>query len=215
MTAPRKTETGFTLVELLVAMTLLGFLTILLFGSLKFGSRAWERTQEITADANVVRAAQSLLQDAIEHAYPLGEDCGSGCRAVAFDGEAHDLTLLSLAGSNDGGMTQMRIYAATGDSSLSLARRSELAADAATATQALLHGAADLDFGYYGMADGERAPAWHATWKSQHRLPQLVRVRLRLSDPRLSWPELVVAPRITAAMNCSVDLLTHDCQGRP
>ncbi len=215
MADARRTDDGFTLVELLVAMTLLGFLMILLFGSLKFGSRAWERSQEVTADANFVRAAQGALQDAIEHAYPLGQTCGTGCRAVAFDGEEHDLTLLSLAGNGDGGMTRVRVYAEASDSSLSLARSSELAVDAAIHTQALLHGAADLDFRYYGQADGDRTPAWHATWKSQRRLPQLIRVHLRLTDPRMSWPDLIVAPKITAAMNCVVDLLSHDCQGRP
>ena len=48
-------EEGFTLIELLVSMTLLGFVFVILFGGLRFGSRAWEKSDsETSATTRVV-----------------------------------------------------------------------------------------------------------------------------------------------------------------
>ncbi len=43
-------QAGFTLVELLVAMTLLAFLSITLFGGLRFGARSWEAVVDSSAE---------------------------------------------------------------------------------------------------------------------------------------------------------------------
>ena len=48
----RAAERGFTLLELLVAITLLGLLMAALFGGLRLGTRVWE-----TADARLDSSA--------------------------------------------------------------------------------------------------------------------------------------------------------------
>ena len=40
---PHDGEAGFTLLELLISMTLLGLLMLVVLGGLRFGARAWER----------------------------------------------------------------------------------------------------------------------------------------------------------------------------
>ncbi len=212
--ASKAVPAGFTLVELLVAMTLLGFLTVLLFGGLQFGTRAWERSRELTVDDNAIRAVQTRLMNELANAFAARADCGNGCRAAAFEGEARSVTLLSTAYAVEGDRRNVHIATAVSGDGLGLRieSRGELAVAGQIQSQTVLDRLESLDFSYYGRAIGGRVPAWHDTWHQQRRLPDLIRVRARMADHRLTWPDLVIAPRMTALAGCAIDLLTHDCQ---
>ena len=72
-----------------------------------------------------------------------------------------------------------------------------------------------MSFSYFGKRRVDKAPAWHDAWAAEPALPLLVslKVRFRSGDTRL-WPDLVIAPRITADVGCVHDPLTKRCRGR-
>ena len=59
---------GFTLVELLVAITLLGLIAVALSGALRFGARVWDVGTERGAQSSRVEAAQNFLRRRIAEA---------------------------------------------------------------------------------------------------------------------------------------------------
>jgi prepilin-type N-terminal cleavage/methylation domain-containing protein len=63
-------DAGFTLLELLVAMTLLGLLMTVVFGGLRFGARAWERAETDSSGTDEIRLAQSILRHELELPIP-------------------------------------------------------------------------------------------------------------------------------------------------
>src|SRR5262249_7706471 len=63
-------EQGFTLMELLVAVTLLALLTTLVFGAIKYSGRAWAETDRRAVAAADLSAVQSVFLHAITGAYP-------------------------------------------------------------------------------------------------------------------------------------------------
>src|ERR1700674_5801628 len=75
----QKREAGFTLVELLVALSLFSLLALVLFGSLRFGLRAWELGTAHADRVEDVMFAQNLLRRLVADAYPL----------FAFDNPIH------------------------------------------------------------------------------------------------------------------------------
>src|SRR5437763_14961141 len=85
-------EAGFTLLELLIATTVLAFLSLLLFGGLRFGTRVWEKSETSTTETNRVRAAQLLLSDAISHIYPFFAGQTPADKHVEFAGEEKQMT---------------------------------------------------------------------------------------------------------------------------
>lgn len=208
---------GFTLVELLVAMTLLGFLTVLLFGGLRFGARAWESAQTTYAGEHAMRDAQSFLLEAVSEAYPMPVRSGDGSTHVDFDGEAHSMAFLSPARDAKGALARLRISAAANGETQDIRVSSvlELAGTAQPRIKPLLSGIVALDIAYLGRRAGEKAAAWSTQWRNEAALPSLVRIRVRMRDPRLPWQDLFVAPRVVADVDCVLDLLTGDCQGRP
>jgi general secretion pathway protein J len=203
-------DAGFTLLELLIALTLLGFLSLLLFGGLKLGTRVWERSEDVTASGNRIRGVQQLLADQIRRIYPmLGADA-----QVAFDGHESTLRFLTTTSDNGGLKRVMLLAGSDGDrTTLSEVSNDELARNPGP-VRTLLAPIVSLSFAYFGSEKGEQQASWHREWTQQNRLPQLIRVRASMTDRALVFPDLIVAPRLDADQSCSLDPLTHDCQGR-
>jgi len=92
----------------------------------------------------------------------------------------------------------------------------ELAEEPSAVTRnSLLTDIEHLELSYFGRAPSGDAAQWHRNWSQQSSLPQLVRIQVRFhaGDTRL-WPELLVAPRISADVTCTYDTLTKRCRGR-
>ncbi len=54
---------GFTLMELLVSLALVGIMTLLLYGAMDFGGRAWSRSESRAARENAIRLVWQQLND--------------------------------------------------------------------------------------------------------------------------------------------------------
>ncbi|MEA3278179.1 MAG: prepilin-type N-terminal cleavage/methylation domain-containing protein, partial [Pseudomonadota bacterium] len=85
-------EGGFTLVELLIALALIGLITLLLFSGLRLGSRAWEAV-EATADRTAeLRIVRNFLERALVQARAVEVTLDAEDRLV-FSGDAENLEL--------------------------------------------------------------------------------------------------------------------------
>ena len=55
-----QTQRGFTLLELLISLTLLGLILVLLFGGLRLSVRSWDSVQRQVDNLNSVRSVESF-----------------------------------------------------------------------------------------------------------------------------------------------------------
>ena len=203
-----KSQSGFTLIELLVSMTLLAMLFVLLFGGLRFGMRAWERGTG-TADAvDQVRIAQDYLRNAIERSCPRRQTADPKDPAmVTFFGDARGMRFYAPAPGAAGGARC--VWAGLGISPEGKLQKLFLSLDVNRGAPTLLHGVASIALSYRGETGG-----WRSDWNGQDTLPQLVRMRVTFpkGDAR-AWPELFIAPRISAEADCTYDPATKSCRG--
>ncbi len=200
-----RTTGGFTLVELLVAMTLIGLIFVALFGGLRFGARTWEvgnTRSEVSAQTEV---AQSLIRRQLAQAIMLpGFERGD----FSFEGEAERLRFTAPGPSQIGlgGIYLFELFTETSDQGQRLKLRWRLhrpdldpdspLEDEDRKTRVLLDGIDALRLGYYGDPEGRRDPQWSETWEGHEVLPTLISVRLDLpQEDTRRWPELLVAPR--------------------
>lgn len=212
---------GFTLLELLVALVVFSLLVTALFGTMRYGIGAWKRTTEQVDQLDHTLHVQNFLRRIIEDAYPLFISDGAMRNYVDFKGSSTSLDFLSSVpiALATGGRARFTLSVATVDghrdfvaaSDLELANRSRSTRTA----RALLSGLESVEISYFGRVPTDRAAGWHDNWIEEPTLPQLIRIRVRYpeGDPRI-WPELFVAPRITADVGCVHDPLTNGCRGR-
>jgi general secretion pathway protein J len=203
---------GFTLVELLVTITLLSLLVVLLFGGLRFGARAWDGAEAHGARTDELRVVQNLLRRELEQAYPAYDTTDPVHPIVQFDGDSDALTFLAPPpqAAQPNGRARITIAAARIGTETQLVMRAqpELATAGAWSAPLLRH-IAGVAFSYYG------AGGWTPTWSGHATLPSLIRVHVafRHGDGRV-WPDLIVAPQIAADASCIYDVATRRCAGR-
>jgi general secretion pathway protein J len=221
----RHTHRGFTLLELIIALVLLGMLSAVLFGSVKLAGRSTDSGEAKANAAATMRLTQQFLRTNLEAQHPLR------MRKIVdwpllFVGAASELRYASelpprVAG---GGIWFYRLAVRTDDerSPLVLERMvPDLAADAAPEftnadRSVLAEGIASLKLGYFGR-DPDAAPgsdaSWHDQWSDTQRLPLLIRIDVTPKQGA-PWPTLYVAPREAPEAGCRAwDIARQRCAG--
>ncbi len=211
---PTRSDGGFTLIELLVAITLLSLLALVLFGGLHFGMRAWEGARANSVGSDDLRIAQGIVRREVEGAYPYYSSRDPLHPEIDFRGNNSAMTFLAAAPQAIASSTRSRVTIAEERVGrivqLTIRAVPELATAGNAAWSAPLVGdIATARFSFLGP-DG-----WHDTWQNQSILPSLVRLRVafKSGDTRF-WPDMVVAPHITADASCVYDYPTKRCQNR-
>jgi len=216
---PGDQDAGFTLLELLVGITLLSLLSFLLTSSLRFGLTAWTRGGEHLERIDNGLLAQNFLRRVIGDAYPYFHSLGPDHRGgqVEFTGSRRSLRFLASAPEALGGRGHVRfeIRLETGSKHPDLVVISTPELFEHRNRQVLLHDIQTLEFSYLGKKRSDKSETWHSEWVDEPAMPRLVRMKVQdPSDNTRPWPDLLIAPRIGADVSCVHDLLTKQCRGR-
>lgn len=200
---------GFTLVELLVGLSLLSLLTLLLFGGFRFGLRAWEVGSARLEGADAVASAQGLLRREFSEAQPVLVGTPTEATPVLFSGAADRLTFVAPlpAHRGTGGFhvfeLALRPAGGTAPTNELLLRWHLYRADDTAPgfdpkdESVVLAGVDAIELSYFGPPTQGAAAQWLKLWDGRLGLPKLVRLQVVFppGDDR-RWPDLVVAPRL-------------------
>lgn len=194
--ADRRQE-GFTLLELVVAITLMGLVLVVLYSGLRLGLNGWDSGERRAEAANRLRSVEEFLRRQLAQSMTLYETHGDRLeRLVVFAGRSEGIEFVTpMPGRLGlGGLYRMRIGRA--DDRLYLRWRPYVPSDPAAGEERetiLLEGVSAVEWAYFGPErdNDQEPPRWRADWASVERRPLLVRLNLTLrGEP---WPDLVVA----------------------
>jgi general secretion pathway protein J len=201
MRSARPAAAGFTLVELLVAVTLLSLLSVALLIALRVGVSA-ERAGSARLEAEEDGAlTQSFIRAQLGDARTALEADGTGRSLVIFDGAADRIAFVAPlpARVNLPGLHLIEIVAVRAALGAELVMRARpyrppdiLPAD--IPEKRLIPALGAAEFAYFGATSSKEPASWHREWREMGGLPMLV--RLSVSDARgVAAPDLVVALR--------------------
>jgi general secretion pathway protein J len=195
---------GFTLVELLIALTLLGLVMTILYGALRVGIRSWEAGEKQAVAMDDRRLIFGFLRREIGQAYPLMLE-NKDKQRVAFVGGPDSFQFAAILPAHRGVGGLYLISLKRSDAKLVFSYRlaqpggQGLQAGAQKGREtsvALVNALKQVEFSYYGKqgkGSGKNIPPrWWRQWKDPARLPKLIRMTLRTSDSLDPWPEIVV-----------------------
>ncbi|MCF4164786.1 prepilin-type N-terminal cleavage/methylation domain-containing protein [Zavarzinia compransoris] len=201
-------QRGVSLVESLVALALLAFLSLLMLQGVASGSLLVGGAMRRTATAETIEGAQALLRQRITRAWPATR-YDQGPPVADFGGDDRNLTFWAPPpeAGGPGPMRRYHLEIAGGD--LVLSGRPGLARRDAT-PEVLLRGVRRLAIAYLDDA-GE----WRRDWAGQARPPRLVRIEVEFpaGDGRW-WPALLVHPVTTVDVDCVQGEIAGRCAGR-
>ena len=186
-------DAGFTLLELLVALVVFGFVLAGLVGGLQFGLRAQDTQSRTIAEDADLGGTDRLLRSLVAEMDP-----GTAEEPPQITGGAHALAFATDLGRAAAGLGQDG-NATIGlgvDSQHRLVLRWEPAVHAMRlrpppppGTSVLLTGLEGIDVAFWSHGQGSGG-SWTSAW-SEPGLPPLVRIRLRFQDGHRSWPDIV------------------------
>jgi len=178
-------EEGFTLVELIVALTILGLIAAGLFGAMRFSARAWERGEARITALSDTAAIRRFLRARLQDIQPQTVATGPRSREPVFRGGPESLRFAapmppevgiggfylftleqSLAGPL---MLDWRLLRPDGALDI---------ADGRKRPRPLFGSEVRIRFRYFGVARPGEAASWHDRWEAE-QLPRLIELQFR------------------------------------
>ena len=214
-------QAGYTLVELLVAFAVTAMMAALVFGGMRFGARAWDRSNSTVQVSETTFATQARLRQLIVSAYPFRTT--RGVRQVVYPMVGYDDAVLFSAplspDSAEDQLSRIAIWHDTANAALALAWSEDRndVHDPRDAdghrTLRLLDDVSRVAIDYLASDDNEAATRWVSRWDGQSELPRAVRISVAFRDGNgRSWPVLVAAPRLNGIADCEFDPVSRRCR---
>src|SRR3569832_1104631 len=206
---------GFTLIEMLVTMTLLALIVVVLFGGLQFGARVWEGAQAHGASTEELRVVQNLIRRELEQAYPYYDTADSVHPVVDFRGGQDWVEFIAPSPTGAGAVGRDRITIraehAGAETRLTIRGVPELSgARNAGWSSVLLQTVGAIRISYFTPGG-----AWTAGWPGADTMPSHEQKQEKKpTKDKHKRPDLVVAPRIEADVACDFDVESKRCRGR-
>jgi len=198
---------GFTLVELLLAVTLMSILLGLTYTGLRAAARSSERGEIMLAAGGEMRASHQFIRRQLNQMLPLAfavTDDADALRMVFVGDSKHiqyvapmpgylgsggpQVQFLELASDNEGNVLQFSHALLQGFEEDHLFERDPVI---------LLENVESAGFEFLGLDEEGEVTDWVSSWDQPEILPLAVRLNLELSgELQMQWPELVAGVRI-------------------
>lgn len=206
----------------MVALALVSLMSLAMFQAYRLAQRSLVQATRVDGASRDVAGAQRFLRRVLEQAYPF-EPASNSAPVHALEGETSRLMVTGPALAAEGSMGYQRFE-------LSLDGHGELAVSwfldrngkpsgqgqAMPARDVLLTGVKSISISYLELVElgnGQFEPHWLDSWIEMSKMPALIRFHLDFADgEHRSWPELIVAPRITTDANCVFDVVSQACR---
>jgi general secretion pathway protein J len=198
---------GFTLMEVLVAMTLLALLMTALSGSIGFVGRSWDRGWETSEKSAAFSRIESTVRRMVERSFPVTIGADKAQRFL-FEGKDSSIRLVAhdAPGGPAGALHVQEILVTGAGSQRQLLYRQYLfrrgsARPESVSEAPMLTGDFSVVFSYFGSPRPPAPAAWLESWTSDRTLPELVQVKIRTGN-ETPWPPIMARPLITAEFDC-------------
>ena len=196
-------QNGFTLVELLLAMSLLALLMSLSYGGLKAGTKAATKGSQVIDQVNSLRVTQNFLRQQWSRLLPLIIEMDDDENIIIFEGENKRVRYVSaMPGYLGHGGPQVQTLEISGGELRFWHHALNLFDDSGSSQEpiVLLDGIQSAEFSYIGLDDEGELGDWEGDWEDSAVTPVMIRLELIFKKGRrIQWPTLVVVPQLDAS----------------
>jgi general secretion pathway protein J len=196
---------GFTLLEVLLGMSLLSVMMLLLYGSLSTCVRNWDAGEKKIAEVNQLAVVQKFFKNRLESIFPLEDNFSSEEKSFSFQGQEERLQFVSAMPASAG---RLGLQLFTLELERGTLEKGGKISVSITPFFPLLEGkewddekvvivekVKNMELSYFGAEERREEPAWRNEWLEMKKLPLLVSVAIELINGDI-WPEIVISPRI-------------------
>jgi general secretion pathway protein J len=190
---------GFTLMEVLIALTLLSIMVVLLFTSLKICADSWQKGESKIAEVDEIGVVYNFFPRHLSSARPLWNDFNEEEKIFSFQGKPQSLQFVSAfpASAGKSGLQLISVFLQDEDQErvikvvltpfLPVPEGEELHKEEVT----LIRHVSGLTLAYFGSEDGIVESTWQDQWLEKQVQPKLVKIKIDLEN-EVFWPEMII-----------------------
>jgi general secretion pathway protein J len=183
---------GFTLMEMLLAITVLVIIVVIIGGAMRLGYRSADSGERKIESADRLRRSVEIMESQIQSSLPLIVSEG-GEKSTYFSGGRKALTMATNYSAWDGRRGYLiAAYAVTDDQSgkESLSVSENTVGTEAKSETLLLKDCDVIEFSYLEKGLTKEDTKWIEEWKSEETEPQKIKVRIKYRG----WDYSLVVP---------------------
>lgn len=206
---PFRSQSGLTLVELVLALTILAVMSATLLGTISFGGTAQKTVAERSKKHAAIISTHRFLRTQISSAItPMqvgtgtsSTNAGAGTSDHVFLGDPRRLAFTApwLTYIGQGNLFVFNLHRKSDELVISWRpadptdRESRNEATETIGSRVLMSSVSDFSIEYFGSRDLGGEPDWHSSWTDVSRLPNLLRINVVFSGENpIVWPEFLV-----------------------
>ena len=211
--------TGFSLVELLLALSLMSMLLALAYGGLRASTRATDKGQAILEDSSRIRMAHQFVRKQLNQMAPLvfAESDDQQERTV-FEGEAKKIRYVApMPGYlGFGGPQVQELAVVSADEGYALVLSHALLQEFEEENLylrdpiVLIESIEFAEFSFLGRDESGELTAWTTQWDQKEMIPEAVSLEIEFTENvYIRWPLLTASVRVdpSALNDLAADLL--------
>lgn len=195
---------GFTLIEVLIALTLLSIMVVLLFTSLKICADSWEKGETKITAVNEIAVVYNFFQHHLATAKPLFNTSATGEKSFSFQGNSQSMQFVSAFPASAGklGLQLFSVSLLEEDNdqfiNVALVPFINLAEDENPSKEevTLIKHVSEFKLSYFGSEDGMTEGSWNEEWVNKTVLPSLIKINITLVNGYF-WPEMIFDLKVT------------------
>ena len=208
-------QNGFTLLELLISLTIIGLILVIVFGALRIGARAWEKGERDVETRQIQRIVLDNMKRQIASTC-LREIMSKDQKGFFFRGDRESMEFMSrlpMVPTTRSGMVYVKYVVREGEGGekkrLMLYEKDVVLIDKEKGVEdqdeadffELIPGAESIEFEYLkGPEDKDRDPQWQETWDPDKDTGIPLAVKIILKEDADVAPIYVIA-RLQAEAN--------------
>ncbi len=196
---------GFTLLEVLLAMTLLSIMVVLLFSSLRIAAESWNKGEKKIAEVNEKAVVYQFFKQHFSTIKPLWNEFPDQESEFSFQASATQMQFVSVLpeSAERKGLQLFQLkYIERQSGTLKVNIQPFYSSVDDQPWEAdevvLLEQIEDFELSYFGREDFSAVGEWTQSWQQKQSLPLLIKVKISLLDES-DWPDMVFATRLASS----------------
>ncbi len=187
-------QQGFSLIEVLIALSLLSVMMLMLFASLRISAKSWDKGESKLVEVSEMTSVHNFFHNQLAASLPLWDDFIEENKQFSFQGSKQELQFIASLPASSGRLGLQRFNIRLENNKIKVAIKPFYPTLVGKKWQiedvVLIDNISMLTISYFGNEKIKDIGEWQNEWAYDH-LPQLIAIDIKTLKENY-WPQIIL-----------------------